>query len=170
MFWQILIGLLQVLHLISCVILIIVVLLQSGRGSGMAGLLGGSGGDSPLGAKSGTFMGKVTGAVAAFFIVSAVIIAVSSGQLERAGETGTGKQDEIANPEQSGAKPAVPAPDKTEAPETEAPKTDAPKTDAPKPEASKPEAPKTDAPKTDAPKPAPAPDKPAAPAPEKAPN
>ena len=38
---SVLIGILSILHLLSCVLLIIVVLLQSGRGHGVAGLFGG---------------------------------------------------------------------------------------------------------------------------------
>ena len=76
---SVLITILSILHLLSCVLLIIVVLLQSGRGHGVAGLFGGAGGESPFGAKTGTLLGKVTGGLAAFFIISAVALAILSG-------------------------------------------------------------------------------------------
>ena len=122
--------LLWVLHLLSCVLLIIVVLLQSGRGSGVAGLFGGGGGDSPFGAKTGTFLGKVTGGMAAFYILSAVVLALLSAQ----SGTSTVEIDESdipvnVQPEEAGTGGAVemaPAQPEADMPEVEAPDVEGP--------------------------------------------
>ena len=68
--------LLTVLYIIAGILLIILVLLQSNRSSGM-GILGGSS-DSLLGASSGDFFTKVTSILAVIFIVGAVALSIMS--------------------------------------------------------------------------------------------
>jgi len=99
---EVLFGLLWALHVISSVLLIIVVLLQSGRGSGVAGLFGGAAGESPFGAKTGTFLGKVTGSVAAFFFISAIVLAMMSSSSTVT--SAVGKSDTPVNYEQEAGK------------------------------------------------------------------
>ena len=58
-----------VLLFLSAVFLILLVLVQRGKGGGLAGALGGMGGQSAFGAKAGDLFTKVTVVVAFFWIV-----------------------------------------------------------------------------------------------------
>jgi preprotein translocase subunit SecG len=64
-----------ILHVIVCVFLILVVLLQSGRGSDIGAVFGGGGGQALFGsAGPGTFLGKVTAVVAVIFMLTALLL------------------------------------------------------------------------------------------------
>lgn len=69
------IVLLTVLHVVFCVFLILVILLQTGKGAGMGVAFGGSSQTvfGPRGA--GSFIGKSTGIVAALFMVTSLTLA-----------------------------------------------------------------------------------------------
>jgi preprotein translocase subunit SecG len=71
-----------VLHVVACVGLILVVLMQSGKGGGLSGLTGGgsSGGEQLFGASAGiSFVKKVTvGFVLVFLFTSLVLTLVAS--------------------------------------------------------------------------------------------
>lgn len=56
-----------------CLFLILVILLQRGRGGGLTGAFGGSGGSSAFGAKTGDVFTWITVVVAALFVVLAVL-------------------------------------------------------------------------------------------------
>ena len=72
------IYLLTTLHVIFCLFLILVILLQTGKGGGMGVAFGGSGSAvfGPRGA--GSFIGKMTGTVAILFMVSSLVLAYMS--------------------------------------------------------------------------------------------
>jgi preprotein translocase subunit SecG len=74
-----------VLLAILGVAIIMLVLIQRGRGQGLAGAFGGMGGASLLGTKAGTFIGKVTGWMVAAFIVLAIALNIlyNSGRATR---------------------------------------------------------------------------------------
>ena len=57
---------------LSSVILILLVLIQQGRGGGLAGAFGGMGGQSAFGTKAGDLFTKITIFVAAFWILMCV--------------------------------------------------------------------------------------------------
>lgn len=63
------------IHVVVCVLVILTVLLQSGKGAGFAGLTGGGGGDALFSAPSGSsFIRKVTtGFAVAFFTTSLLL-------------------------------------------------------------------------------------------------
>jgi preprotein translocase subunit SecG len=64
-----------VLHVIVCVLVILVVLLQSGKGAGFAGLFGGGGGDALFSAPSGSmFIRKFTTGLAAAFFLTCLLL------------------------------------------------------------------------------------------------
>lgn len=63
-----------VLFLLICLLLIGIVLLQKGRGSGLSGAFGGVGGHSAFGARTGDFLTWVTVVLAGLFIVVAVAL------------------------------------------------------------------------------------------------
>ena len=56
-----------------CLLLILVILLQKGRGGGLAGAFGGSGGYSAFGAKTGDYFTWLTVALAGLFVLVACL-------------------------------------------------------------------------------------------------
>ena len=75
----------MVMYIPACLGLIIIVLLQQGKGSGFAGAFGTApGGDTVFGAKSGqSATVKLTYAAAVVFMVIAVVMSVVSGKVGR---------------------------------------------------------------------------------------
>jgi preprotein translocase subunit SecG len=65
----------------TAVIIIILVLLQKGKGGGLAGALGGMGGQSAFGTKAGDLFTKITIGVAAVWIVVCIAAAKWSASL-----------------------------------------------------------------------------------------
>jgi preprotein translocase subunit SecG len=65
--------LLMFLLLITALFLIVLVLVQRGKGGGLAGAFGGMGGQSAFGTKAGDLFTKITIGVAAFWIILCVI-------------------------------------------------------------------------------------------------
>jgi preprotein translocase subunit SecG len=65
------------LHVLICVGLIIVVLLQTGRGTGMASVFGGGGGGSLMGGKGfGGVLAKATAALAIMFMLTSITLSL----------------------------------------------------------------------------------------------
>ena len=60
----------------SAIIVIILVMLQRGKGGGLAGALGGMGGQSAFGTKAGDLFTKITVGVASFWILISVFAAI----------------------------------------------------------------------------------------------
>ena len=70
-----------ILHLIVCVGLIMIVLLQAGKGQGIAGLFGGGGSDQLFSAPSGlAFIKKITVAMAVIFVLTSLTLTVMSAR------------------------------------------------------------------------------------------
>jgi preprotein translocase subunit SecG len=86
----VLIGLLNVLLVFCSVILIFLVLIQRGKGGGLAGAFGGMGGSSAFGTKAGDVFTKVTMWVAGTWILlaMALVLLVNSGRTSAWGELG----------------------------------------------------------------------------------
>ena len=59
-------GLLMVLLFVTALFLIVLVLIQRGKGGGLAGAFGGMGGQSAFGTKAGDLFTKITIGVASF--------------------------------------------------------------------------------------------------------
>ena len=73
--------LLGILLVLSSMFLILLVLIQQGRGGGLAGAFGGMGGQSAFGTKAGDTFTKITIVVAAFWILLCVAtVKWSTGQ------------------------------------------------------------------------------------------
>ncbi len=103
------------LFLLTCVLLIVVVLLQRGRGGGLSGAFGGAGGGySPFGAKTGDFFTWLTVGLAGLFLVLAIMTNYLFQKVEV--QTQPPKQQPLQVPAgapQQGAQPAggaVPGP------------------------------------------------------------
>ena len=58
---------------LACLLLIFIILLQRGRGGGLAGAFGGAGGQSALGTKAGDVFTKITVGLAVFWVFLACL-------------------------------------------------------------------------------------------------
>ena len=100
------------LHLTVCLILIAVVLLQSGKGADLAGAFGGGGSQTAFGARgAGTFLSKLTTACAILFMITSLSLAVLYNQ-KTSGSVMEGvpvSQKPAAVPQSQQPKPAEPA-------------------------------------------------------------
>jgi preprotein translocase subunit SecG len=71
--------LLTTLHVIFCLFLILAILLQAGKGGGMGSAFGGGGSSTVFGPRGpGSFIAKLTGGVAAAFMVTSMVLAYMS--------------------------------------------------------------------------------------------
>jgi preprotein translocase subunit SecG len=66
----------MVLLLATAIVLVLIILVQRGKGGGLAGALGGLGGQSAFGTKAGDLFTKVTIGVAGFWILLCVLSAM----------------------------------------------------------------------------------------------
>lgn len=70
-----------ILHVIGCTFLILVVLLQSGKGGGMGAAFGGGGGGAVFGGRgAGNFLTRVTTVLAVVFMATSMILSWMSSQ------------------------------------------------------------------------------------------
>jgi len=69
-FWKVFSS---VVFLLICFLLVVIVLLQKGRGGGLSGAFGGAGGHSAFGAKTGDFFTWLTVCLAGLFLVVAIV-------------------------------------------------------------------------------------------------
>lgn len=75
--------LLTILHILVCIALIAIVLLQSGKGAEMGASFGAGGSQSVFGAGGGTsFLSKLTTGAAIVFMLTSLTLAYLSGQSE----------------------------------------------------------------------------------------
>ncbi len=119
------IYLLYVLHVIVCVFLILVVLLQQGKGADLS-VFGGGSTQTAFGARGATtLLHKLTVASFVIFILTTVSIALFKGGVGGTVMAGQGKAKTAAT-RTAPAKPAAPAPVKPAAPAPAAPAPAAP--------------------------------------------
>jgi len=74
---EFIVNLLSVLIFISSLVMILLILIQRGRGGGLIGALGGSGGSSPFGSRAGdtfTRITLITAAVWMFLIMLQILL------------------------------------------------------------------------------------------------
>jgi len=105
-------GVLTGIHVLICIGLIIVVLLQSGKGSGMASVFGGGGGGGSLmgGKGFGGILAKATAGLAiAFMLMSITLTLMPRGGKQSSVLEGLTPVPSGAQSEQGGAPPAMPA-------------------------------------------------------------
>jgi len=128
--YELIFAILKVIYLISCAFLVITVLLQSGKGGGLAAAFGGGGGvDSAFGAKVGGPLRKATALFATLFMVLAIVLAIMMS-MRPGGPVGAGKSSGVIETidEAPDAEPADDAP-ADNAPADNAPADDAPAED-----------------------------------------
>jgi preprotein translocase subunit SecG len=68
------------LHITVCIALILVVLLQAGKGANMGAVFGGSSQTIFGSSGPGTFLGKVTTGIAVFFMLTSLFLSYMAGQ------------------------------------------------------------------------------------------
>lgn len=109
-----------ILHVIVCLILIGVVLLQSGKAADLAGAFGGMGSQTTFGPRAAaTVLTKVTTAAAALFMVTSLSLAIIATK-----NGGAAKSDTVLERTNLPAPaPATPDPSQTQAPAGAAPTT-----------------------------------------------
>ncbi len=109
-------GVLTGFHVLICIGLIIVVLLQTGKGSGMASVFGGGGGGSLMGGKGfGGVLAKATAGLAvAFMLTSITLSLIPRGSGQRESLLGGGVPAGTGAPQTEQQVPAQPEP--TESP------------------------------------------------------
>ena len=74
--------LILIVHVVACIGLILIVLLQAGKGSGIAGLFGGGGSDQLFSAPSGlAFIKKVTVIMAIIFMLTSLTLTIFSSRI-----------------------------------------------------------------------------------------
>lgn len=72
---------LSILHLVIAFVLVLVVLLQSGKGADIGAAFGGGSSQTVFGGRgSATFLSKLTAAMAALFMISSIVLAIYSGR------------------------------------------------------------------------------------------
>ena len=114
-----LLGLFLVL---SSLFLILLVLIQRGRGGGLAGAFGGAGGQSAFGTKAGDVFTKITIGVAAFWILLCILaLNILGRQQSKFSASTLGASAPIGTDNSGGALPAVNTPAATPAATTAAP-------------------------------------------------
>lgn len=97
--------LLTIIHILACVTLILIVLLQAGKGANMGAAFGGSSQTVFGSGGAGTFLGKMTAAVAIIFMLTSISLTYMASRA-----TTAGLMDKVSVPATGQAVPAVPKP------------------------------------------------------------
>jgi preprotein translocase subunit SecG len=108
--------LMNILHVLSCFVLVIVVLLQAGKGANMGAAFGGSSQTVFGSSGAGTFLGKMTTAVAIIFMLTSLFLSYTS--IRKSSSLMEGASRPVAE------RPVTaPAPDKNAIPPVSTPQT-----------------------------------------------
>jgi preprotein translocase subunit SecG len=118
------IWLLYIVHAIVCVVLILVVLLQSGKAADLAGAFGGGGSQTALGSRgAATVLSKATTVCAVIFMLTSLTLAILGS---RRGGSVLEQVPVAAPPGPAASAPATPAPSPAQPQGTPAPAAPAP--------------------------------------------
>lgn len=97
------------IHVIVCLILIAAILLQAGRGGGLAGLFGGGGTTQTIfGARASTFLTRATTVAAILFLLTCISLTVFSSRRVKSLMGGAGETEVAEQPLPEVAEEAVP--------------------------------------------------------------
>lgn len=94
---------LVILHILVCVMLVAVILMQAGRGEGLSGAFGTGFTQTLFGTRSATFLTRATAIIGGVFLVSALVLTFFSGYLNRS------LMESRAVEQKKGTEPAAPA-------------------------------------------------------------
>jgi preprotein translocase subunit SecG len=112
-----LIALVITLHVVVSVFLILVILLQAGKGGGMGAAFGGAGSQTLFGGRGAqTFLGKVTSVAAAIFMVTSLTLSYHSSKSGSVVRRDRQAQTPQAPGQAPAPAPAAPAPSPAPAP------------------------------------------------------
>ncbi len=79
-------GVLLFIHILVCLLLVVVVLLQSGKSADLAGAFGGYGSQSTFGPRgTATLLSKITTTLAILFMVTSLLLQVLESRKNRSG-------------------------------------------------------------------------------------
>ncbi len=96
--------LIVIIHVVVCLSLIVIVLLQAGKGADMGAAFGGGGSQTLFGSTgASTFLGKATTAVAVIFMLTCFTLAYMSTQ-----QKGSSIMEDVAAPAEEAKLPEVP--------------------------------------------------------------
>ncbi len=136
-------ALITIIHVIICLILIIAVLLQSGKAADLAGAFGGVGSQTAFGPRgTATILSKVTTFGAVLFMITSLSLWILSGRGVKSAVSGEEavpvktetaapvKKDQAPEPQPAQTAPAAAEKDKTK-PATKQPETSEQKTSGP---------------------------------------
>lgn len=138
-----LVTFITVVHVLCCIFLILVILLQAGKDAGMGAAFGGGGSGTVFGGRgAGSFLGKVTAACATIFFITSLSLSFAASyrpsvagliKPKPAAEAPAGAPAPATTPAPAeqpkapeGAQGAVPAPAPAPAPAAPAPAPEAP--------------------------------------------
>ena len=96
--------LLTIIHVSACITLILIVLLQAGKGANMGAAFGGSSQTVFGSSGAGTFLGKMTAAIAIIFMLTSITLTYSTSRKV------SGLMDNVSAPVTQEAVPAAPKP------------------------------------------------------------
>ena len=87
------------LHVIVCVILVLVVLLQSGKGADLAGAFGGGATQTAFGSRGpASFLSKMTTIAAVVFMITSIALSMISTKREAANRSSKRRKAECSSP------------------------------------------------------------------------
>ncbi|HEX4055501.1 MAG TPA: preprotein translocase subunit SecG [Tepidisphaeraceae bacterium] len=95
------------LFMFLCLIMILLVLIQKGRGGGLSSAFGGSGGNTAFGAKTGDVLTWATSIVFALFVIMAAVLNLLANHVG-GGTTPTQQVQQVPTGQGSGS-PSTPA-------------------------------------------------------------
>jgi preprotein translocase subunit SecG len=94
-----------ILHVIACIVLILMVLMQSGEAADLAGAFGGTGSKTAFGPRGATtFLSRLTTAMAIIFMITSLVLAILYTRSEKPILTEETVQEETVAPKKEGEK------------------------------------------------------------------
>ncbi len=106
-----------ILHVLACIALILIVLLQAGKGADIGASMGGAGGQALFGTTGATtILSKFTTGIAVVFMLTSLFLAYQSGHVK---ETPSVMTEVIPSAEQAAPKTEAPKSTPVEAADTE---------------------------------------------------
>src|SRR5262245_24537628 len=125
------VAVITIVHVLSCIFLVLVVLLQTGKGADMGAVFGGSSSTVFGSSGAGTFLTRLTTATAVVFMLTSLSLTYFSARRNTATVFDSAPSAAAPAPEAAPPAPEAPAP----GPEAAAPVPPAPAEPAPQPEA-----------------------------------